>query len=381
MTAAPWLTRLVVTGFRSYDRAALTLDPRPVVLTGPNGAGKTNLLEAVSLLAPGRGLRQAALGDIARSTGNQTVTQWGVAATLTRAGEAFDIATGVDRTTEGERRTVKIDGTVTSATALARLVRMAWITPAMDGIFREGASGRRRFLDRLTLAFDADHGSRVNAYEKSMRERNRLLTERSPDSTWLDVLEAQMAEHGVAIAAARDACLAAITGAIGEQVASGPFPSAILTLDGNAETSLAGQAAVDIEDRLKRDWVRERALDARAGRTLKGPHRCDLLVRHGPKDMPAHLCSTGEQKALLIGIVLAHAAALTLETGPGGPILLLDEVAAHLDEVRRAALFDRIVELGLQAWMTGTDAYLFEALGDRAQSFNVADGSVSLAGK
>lgn len=370
---ASWLSRLVVTDFRSYARSEIALDGRPVVLTGENGAGKTNLLEAVSLLSPGRGLRGAAYTEIARDNG---AGGWAVAATVETVDGPVRIGTGIEPGAEATRsRAVRIDGAPASGVgALAALVRVVWLTPAMDRLFLESAGERRRFLDRLVMGFDPAHGTRANAYERALRERNKLLADEIMDDAWLGGLEEQMAEHGVAVAAARVETLARLRGAI-DAASETHFPRADLALEGTLEDALAAKPAVDVEDEFIRRLAASRTRDAAAGRTLEGPHRSDLLVRHRAKDREARLCSTGEQKALLIGIVLANARLLAARGAP--PLLLLDEIAAHLDEERRRALFDEIVSLGLQAFMTGTDPVLFEALGAGAQSFDVRRGAVT----
>lgn len=353
------LSRLVLTDFRNH--AAATLEPGPgfVVLSGDNGAGKTNILEAVSLLAPGRGLRRAPLGEMARQGGSGG---FGVAAVL---GGALDIATGAQPAAP-ERRIVRVQGAPVAATALAEWLTVLWLTPAMDRLFVEPASERRRFLDRLTLALSPGHAVHANRYEAAMRARNRLLAEEgAPDADWLSALEAQMADHGTAIDQARRDAVAELGAALAGQVA-GPFARAGLSLEG---WTGAG-------DMLARDLALARARDAAAGRTLAGPHRTDLAVVHLEKGQAASLCSTGEQKALLLSIILAHA---DLVAGRGGqaPVLLLDEVAAHLDPRRRAALFDRLAGKG-QVWMTGTEAALFDAVPGDACRYTVSDGGVHL---
>lgn len=368
------LRRLVVTDFRSYERTELALDGRPVVLAGANGAGKTNLLEAISLFTPGRGLRGAPYAELARKTG---AGGWAAACTADGPMGESRLGTGIEPGAgaggEVRARLVRIDGETQSGSgALAHYMRQVWLTPAMDRLFVESAGGRRRFLDRLVMGFDPSHGTRVNAYERAMRERNRLLADGRMDNAWLTGLEEQMAEHGVAMAAARVETVARLKGAIAV-TSEGAFPKADLSLDGFLEQKVAEGAAVDAEDELIARLKQGRLRDQAAGRTLEGPHRSDLLVRHAPKDMEAAACSTGEQKALLLGLVLANARLLARQIG-AAPILLLDEVAAHLDAHRRAALFDEIVALGAQAFMTGTDKSLFESLGTRAQSFDVSEG-------
>ncbi len=367
------LSRLVLTDFRSYVRAELLLDGRPVVLTGENGAGKTNLLEAVSLLSPGRGLRGAAYAELARDGGEGG---WAVAATLETPEGPVRIGTGIEPGVEiGSRsRMVRIDGEQEGPSALAELVSMVWLTPAMDRLFVEGASERRRFLDRLVMGFDPAHGTRAGAYDRALRERNKLLADDVFDDAWLSGLEEQMAEHGVALAAARTEMLARLRGAL-SAAQEGPFPRAVVALDGTLEAALASQPAVDVEDAFRRLLKEMRGRDAAAGRALDGPHRSDLLVRHAGKDREARQCSTGEQKALLIGIVLANARLMAAMGRP--PLLLLDEVAAHLDGDRRAALFDEIIGLDLQAFMTGTDPSLFSTLGARSQNLHVERGAVA----
>lgn len=369
------LSRLVVTNFRSYVRAELALDGRPVVLTGENGAGKTNLLEAVSLLSPGRGLRGVPYAEIARDDG---AGGWAVAATLETAQGPLRIGTGIEPGVEPARsRSVRIDGEMAGPSALAAHVRTVWLTPAMDRLFVDGASERRHFFDRLVMGFDPAHGARVNAYDRALRERNRLLAEDVFDDAWLAGLETQMAEHGVAIAAARVDTLARLRGAL-EAAETHSFPRAEVALDGTLEAALDNEAAVDLEDGFRRELAAMRGRDAAAGRALSGPHRTDLAVRHLERDREARSCSTGEQKALLIGIVLANARLLAARGTP--PLLLLDEIAAHLDGRRRAALFDEIAALGLQAFMTGADPSLFETLGARAQNFRVTRGAIENAG-
>ncbi|MSP43116.1 MAG: DNA replication/repair protein RecF [Alphaproteobacteria bacterium] len=373
--AVRWLK---VTDFRCYAQARMDLDGRPVVLTGENGAGKTNLLEALSFLAPGRGLRWARLSEVTRIGGGASV--WSVAASLSSqqaGGVPTRISTGLLAGTAAERRTVRIGGeTQSSSAALAQFLSVIWLTPDMDRLFAEGATARRGFFDRVTQGFDAGHGKRLNAYERARQERSRLLREElsghRADPSWLDALEAAMAEHGVAIAASRCEALQRISRAL--EANSGPFPHALLALDGLLEDMLASTPAVDVEDNYRAILAAARRRDREAGRALEGPHRSDLLVWHGETRMPAGDCSTGQQKALLISIVLANA--WLLAEGGAAPLLLLDEVVAHLDAKRRTALYDFICQLGAQAWMTGTDKSLFEAMGARAQYFTVTHGAV-----
>jgi DNA replication and repair protein RecF len=341
------LSRLVLTDFRNH--AALSLAPGPgfVILTGENGAGKTNVLEAVSLLAPGRGLRRAALSQMARQDGPGG---FGVAATLI---DGVEIATGTQAASP-ERRVLRVQGAPATANTLAERLAVLWLTPAMDRLFVEPASARRSFLDRLTLALHPAHAHHAGRYEAAMRARNRLLAEDgAPDPAWLQALEAQMAEHGFAIDEARRDAVALLAERLAGQP-SGPFARARLALDG-----WSGDAK-----RLLGELRQGRARDAAAGRALAGPHRADLAVTHVEKEQPAVLASTGEQKALLLGIVLAHAE-LVAERSGRPPVLLLDEVAAHLDPVRRAALFARLARHG-QVWMTGTEAALFADAGTDA---------------
>ncbi|RYY23327.1 MAG: DNA replication/repair protein RecF [Sphingomonadales bacterium] len=351
------VTRLVLTDFRNHADAVLVPGAGFVVLTGENGAGKTNILEAVSLLAPGRGLRRAALAEMPRQGGNGG---FGVAAEL---GAGVAIGTGTQPTAP-ERRLVRVNGAAASATALAEWLTVLWLTPAMDRLFVEGPGERRRFLDRLTLALAPGHAHHSARYEAAMRQRNRLLAADEPaDPDWLAALEARMAEHGAAIDAARREAVTLL----GERLADQPetiFARAALALEG-----WQGDAP-----QLARELAEGRRRDAAAGRALAGPHRADLIVTHCAKNQPAHLCSTGEQKALLLGLVLAHAE-LVAERTARTPILLLDEVAAHLDPGRRAALFERLTGTG-QVWMTGTEPELFDAVPAAATRYRVADGAI-----
>jgi DNA replication and repair protein RecF len=369
----PGVTRLALTDFRCYRGLRLTVDARPAVLTGPNGAGKTNLLEAISFLAPGRGLRRAKLGDcdrIGAATG-----PWAVAATLATPLGPVDIGTGREPAgQEGERRVVRIAGeTRRGQAALAEYVSIAWLTPQMDRLFMEGAGPRRRFLDRLVFGFDPGHARRLAAYDHGLRERAQLLAEGARDATWLAALEDGMARDGVAVAAARREQVERLNRA--QDLRHGPFPAADLALKGTVEAWLGEMPALAAEDRLRALLADSRRRDAEAGGAADGPHRTDLVARHLIKGRPAAQCSTGEQKAMLIAIVLADAR-LQAEARGSAPILLLDEVAAHLDEARRRALFDELLALGGQAWLTGTDAALFEPLGTRAQHFRVFDATI-----
>jgi len=364
--------RLALTDFRCYPALQIEPDGRPVVLTGPNGAGKTNLLEALSFLAPGRGLRRARLDEVDRRGGGC----WAVATSLSTPAGPLDIGTGRDP--EGAagspRRLVRIDGKPARSQAdLARQLAILWTTPEMDRLFQEGAGGRRRFLDRMVYGVDPDHSGRIAAYEHALRERARLLRDGVQDPVWLDTLEGAMAEKGVAIAAARRALVRRLQGALALGV--GPFPRAEIALQGTVESWLDTAPALEAEERFKGLLAGARSEDAAAGGASDGPHRSDLVVHHMDTDMPAALCSTGEQKALLIALVLAQARLLALEHA-AAPLLLLDEVAAHLDRVRRAALYEEIRSLGSQAWMTGTDEAMFESLGDQAQYFRVVGGNV-----
>ncbi|MFN3959719.1 MAG: DNA replication/repair protein RecF [Parvularculaceae bacterium] len=364
------LTRLTLSDFRSYERLDLLLDGRPATLSGPNGAGKTNVLEAISMLGPGRGLRGARIEELARRGGPGG---WAVSARL--SDDAGDRVLGVGAPAGDEtRRIVRIDGAGASGPgALADFLRLMWLTPAQDRLFMEGASERRRFIDRMTLTHDPAHARAAGDYETAMRQRQRLLDDGCRDDRWLAALEMQMAEAGVAVASARRDMASALCAAA---IAEGPFPAADLALEGELETALAYAPAADVEDDFAATLKACRAADAAAGRALKGPHRSDLLVTHRDKAMPARACSTGEQKALLIGLVLANARALGLRAGGPPLLLLLDEIAAHLDQERRAALFDILSALGVQCMMTGTEPELFSAWGARAQAFAVADGRI-----
>ncbi len=352
-----------------------------MVLSGPNGAGKTNLLEAVSLLAPGRGLRRARVQDFQSLSDAEP---WAVAATVETPLGQRRLGTGRDPSAAAgakasERRAIRIDGQSEKAqSAFAEILDIVWLTPQMDGLWREGASERRRFLDRLVFAFDPAHAGRVSGYENALRQRARLLQEGSADRHWLAALEEGLAERGVAIAAARRALVGRLNKAIHGAPDSLPdsgFPRCLLTLEGELEGWLDQGAALAVEERLRAALQDSRGRDAQQGGAAVGPHRSDLAARHMGKDCPAALCSTGEQKALLVGLVLAHARLIGIERGRP-PLLLLDEVAAHLDAARRESLYDELLSLGLQAWLTGTEPAVFEPLVGRAQTFRVADGQV-----
>ncbi len=369
------ISKLTLTNFRNYAALAIDLAPGAVVFSGDNGAGKTNLLEAISFLTPGRGLRRAPYADVAREGGDGG---FALHARLDGPDGPVEVGTGIsggDSAGEGGRR-VRINGAAARSTEdMLEWLRVVWLTPAMDALFTGPAADRRRFLDRLVLAIDPGHGQRALDYEKAMRGRNRLLTEGSRNDRWFDAIETQMAETGVAIAAARAEMVRLLAAMIDKLPDTGPFPQADIGLSGELEAAVAAAPAVDVEERFRRTLVEGRDRDRAAGRTLEGPHRSDLVVRHRPKAMPAELCSTGEQKALLVGIVLSHAR-LTGEMSGMTPILLLDEIAAHLDGGRRAALFSILEELNCQAFMTGTDAALFSSLKGRAQFLTVDHGTV-----
>lgn len=363
--------RLTLTDFRSYTRTELAMTGAPVFLVGPNGAGKTNLLEAVSFFTPGRGLRGASLAEVGRrQPGERTGRAWAVAAELAVDGEPVRLGTGVEQP-GASRRIVRLEGETVPPGRLAEYVRQVWLTPAQDRLFLEGAGERRRFFDRLVFAAEPRHAAYASAYEKTMRERMRLLTEGPADPAWLDALEARLAEAGALMAAARARTLAALQAEIDSR-GERPFPQARLGLAGAWEQmALEGAGLEEIEPRLAAALAAGRERDAAAGRGLTGPHRGDLTVVHAEKDRPAAECSTGEQKALILNLVLAQAARLARAEGQPSPILLLDEVAAHLDGRRRAALFDEIEALRLQAFLTGTDDHLFEGLIGRAQGVRV----------
>jgi len=361
--------------FRNYATLSLELQPGPVVLTGDNGAGKTNLLEAISFLTPGRGLRRAPYEDVAREGG---AGGFAVHARLDGTFGVSEIGTGTAGNAEGAEggRRVRINGApAKSADDLLEWLRVVWLTPAMDALFSGPGADRRRFLDRLVLAVDPGHGQRALAYERAMRGRNRLLSEDSRDPRWYAAIESQMAETGVAIAAARVELVRLLSAMIERLPDSGPFPKSDITLAGALEMEISHASAVDVEENFRRALAEGRDRDRAAGRTIDGPHRTDLVVRHRPKAMPAELSSTGEQKALLVGMVLSHAR-LCGDMSGRVPILLLDEIAAHLDMGRRAALFEILEEIGCQTFMTGTEASLFSSLAGKAQFLAVEHGRV-----
>jgi DNA replication and repair protein RecF len=376
--------RLTLSDFRCYSFLRLEVDSRPVVLTGANGAGKTNILEALSFLAPGRGMRRARLADVARREAGPDAP-WAVAARLKRtvdAGEALSTAPsftdiGTGREAGSERRLVRIDGQpVRSQAALSEVASALWLTPAMDRLFSDGAAGRRRFLDRLVLGQDPAHASRALAYEHSLRERARLLKAGRWDVAWLGVLEERMAESGVAMASARKKTVASLNQACAQGI--GPFPAARLAVTGGVEEALSSLTSAEAAETLKKALAAARRQDAESGGATVGPHRSDLLVRHGNKNEPAEHCSTGEQKAVLVAIVLGQAR-IQADLRGLPPILLLDEVTAHLDQSRRKALFDELCVLKAQSWLTGTDEALFSDLGERGQFFRVHDAIVTRA--
>jgi DNA replication and repair protein RecF len=371
------IRRLTLTNFRSYHAAQIEAGAGPVVLNGANGAGKTNLIEAISLLAPGRGLRRATLDELAFAEGDGA---WAVSAEIEGALGLATVGTGIDApSAEGTptARKCRIDREpVASATAFADHLRVIWLVPAMDMLFNGPASERRRFLDRLVLAIDAEHASRVSALERSLRSRNRLLEEARPDLHWLDAVEHETAELAVAVAALRTETVGRLRAAL--QFRRDPaslFPAADIALDGWMERLLPHHPAVEVEDRYRALLRDNRARDAAAGRTLDGPHLTDLGVVYEPKGIAARDASTGEQKALLIGLVLAHAGLIAEMTG-FAPLLLLDEVVAHLDPLRRTALYDALARLGGQVWMTGADPAAFVDIAGRAQIFEVSPGQV-----
>jgi DNA replication and repair protein RecF len=362
-----YLSRLRLNHFRNYQHAALDLDGRHVVLVGPNGAGKTNLLEALSLLAPDRGLRRAPFDELAAHGADGA---WAVAVTVETPDGPADIGTGLGAGDTSRR--VRINGaTARTVEEMSAYLRLLWLTPSMDGLFTGPAGDRRRFLDRLVMTLVPGHSSTVADFEKAMRQRNRLL-EDNGDPLWLSAVEQQMAEHAAALHFARVDCVTHLAELIDENRDASDFPSAHLALTPLLEGEVP-QSAPALEATLRARWAGSRAQDRAAGRTLSGPHRVDFEVRYAQKDVPAALGSTGEQKALLIGLVLAHARLVLRLTGIA-PFLLLDEIAAHLDPARRAALFAALDALGTQCFMTGTDPILFDALGARAQVVTVRDG-------
>jgi DNA replication and repair protein RecF len=375
MTASR-IHRLTLTHFRNYRAASLETRGDVVALVGPNGAGKTNCIEAISFLSPGRGLRRATLDDVADNQGDGS---WAVSAEIEGALGLATLGTGIDPP-QGEAATsrrCRIDREpVSSAVAFGDHLRMVWLTPAMDGLFMGAASERRRFFDRLVLAIDSGHSGRVSALDRSLRSRNRLLEERSYDPHWLDAVERETAELAVAVAAMRGQTVTRLAAALRARGEGSAFPSAAIMLDGWMENALVNEPATTVEDRYRQILRDGRARDAAAGRTLDGPHLTDLQVLYAPKNMPARDASTGEQKALLIGLVLAHANLVAEMTGIT-PLLLLDEVVAHLDPGRRAALFRELAKLGAQIWMTGADPQAFADVGSDGEIFRVENGSVA----
>jgi DNA replication and repair protein RecF len=369
--------RLTLTHFRNYRAASLQTRGDVIVLAGPNGAGKTNCIEAISFLSPGRGLRRAMLEDVADNQGDGS---WAVSAEVEGALGLATLGTGIDAPAadaSSSSRRCRIDREpVASATAFGDHLRMVWLTPAMDGLFLGPASERRRFFDRLVLAIDSEHSARVSALDRSLRSRNRLLEVRNYDDHWCDAIERETAELAVAVAAMRGQTAMRLAAMLRARGQASAFPSAEIALDGWMENALMSEPATAVEDRYREILRAGRPRDAIAGRTLDGPHLTDLQVVYAPKNMPARDASTGEQKALLIGLVLAHAGLVAEMTGIT-PLLLLDEVVAHLDPRRRAALFDELSKLGAQVWLTGADPAAFADIGPSGEIFGVEAGQIS----
>src|SRR5205085_4760867 len=372
--------RLTLTHFRNCRAASVETRADVVVLVGPNGAGKTNCLEAISFLSPGRGLRRATLEDVADNQGDGS---WAVSAEVEGALGLATLGTGIDAPgsdAPATSRRCRIDREpVNSATAFGDHLRMVWLTPAMDGLFLGPASERRRFFDRLVLAIDSEHSARVSALDRSLRSRNRLLETRNYDDHWCDAIERETAELAVAVAATRGQTAARLTGMLNARAQASAFPSAQIALDGWMENALLTETATAVEDRYRQILRDNRPRDAIAGRTTDGPHLTDLQVIYAPKSMPARDASTGEQKALLIGLVLAHASLVAEMTGIV-PLLLLDEVVAHLDPNRRKALFDELAKLGAQVWMSGADPAAFAEIAVSGEVFDVESGNIARRG-
>jgi DNA replication and repair protein RecF len=371
----PLVRRIILQDFRSYASLDLALEGSIVALVGENGAGKTNLLEALSLFAAGRGLRRAQLGECARIGG---AGGFAVSIFVEDNGEARQLGTGLEPAPEAPTRANRIDrAPVATARAFADHLRIVWLTPSMDGLFTDSAGERRRFLDRLVLAVDPNHGARVNQFERALRGRNRLLEEGARNNHWLDAIEREAAELAVAVAAARGECVTRLKATIAlARDDSSPFPWADLALEGDVEQLTAEMPALAAEERYRAMLREGRGRDAAAGRTRVGPHVGDLVVRHGPKGAPAAQTSTGEQKALLVGLVLAHAR-LVADMSGMAPLALLDEVAAHFDPRRRAALFEALERIGGQVFLTGADPAAFESLAGRALLLDVAGGRIA----
>jgi DNA replication and repair protein RecF len=371
------ITRITLTDYRNY--ASLRLDPPPglIALAGANGAGKTNLLEAISLLTPGRGLRGAEFETIGRNDGKGA---WAVSAVTSNHAGDVQLGTAWSASeTEGVNaaRAVLVDGHLQkSSGALAGLLRIVWLTPALDRLFSGAASERRRYLDRMVALFDVEHGSRINRFEKLMRERNLLLSDGPLDRAWASSLETQMAEEAVAIAAARLQSVSNLGTYLTQERLVGPFPWSQIAIEGEIEDMVGKLPALAAEDQYKKQLHDNRNADRGAGRTLIGPHRSDLVVRHGPKNIAAEEGSTGEQKALLIGLILAQTEAIRAVTG-SAPVLLLDEIAAHLDKARRTALFAHLDALKVQAWMTGTERELFDGASASTVVYHVDNGRLN----
>lgn len=358
--------------FRCYSEAELSCDARPVVLTGPNGAGKTNLLEAISFLSPGRGLRRATLSEVSRH--RDTGHSWGVATRIQGANFTHEIATGIEIGQESERRVIKIDHeTVRSQASLTDYLNIIWLTPQMDRIFQEASSARRRFLDRLIYSLDPDHARRIARYEHYLRERARLLKLGITDQHWLSTLEQHMGESGVAVAASRKNFMEMFSQ--NQSSVLGAFPRPILRLQGEVEEWLEIEPALAVEERLTHLLAHSRGQDAENGGASQGPHRTDLNVYFNAPDRPAEQCSTGEQKALLLAMILTTAR-LKAHVDQRRPVILLDEVVAHLDEGRRRALFEEILALNMQAWMTGTDPSVFLSMSTKFQHFHIENAII-----
>ena len=381
MTTAPglFLARLRLSDFRSWQVLDASFDASLICIAGENGAGKTNLLEAISLLAPGRGLRGARMGEVGRQEAGAGLP-WAVAGRFeTRAGP-MEIGTGTDPEGTTERRIYRLDGqALRSQAMLAERMAAVWITPQMDRLFQEGASGRRRFLDRLVWALEPGHAREVAAHDNAMAERNRLLAEGRADPAWLAGLEDAMARHAVAVAAARRALMLRLNGELAAGRATGAFPAARLEISCPILAALAETPALAVEDALRQGLAQDRRRDAAAGGAARGAHKADLVLVHMPKSISAEFCSTGEQKALLVSVVLAHAT-LIAEARGFAPLLLLDEVAAHLDPARREALFAALAALPAQVFMTGTDLEVFAPLAGLGRLFSAGDGGLIAAG-